>query len=297
VLTRFGIARSSRQSEYNKGCRGTRDFEMPENGFIAASPSVAPTLPAPVAPAWHTVALIAGILAVSAAGASHFPAPSGSVHRIGTYAVTAAMELALLAWVWIGLRLKRTPLRKLLGATPLDIRSIALDFGIAIVFWIGSLMVLGTLALAWTGIEASVTHRPLLGANGQTLPPTAEQQRVLRTLKQLAPSNTEEIAAWTLLCVIAGFAEETVFRGYLQQQFIAWGRGRASIGVAFSALLFGAAHGYEGARAMLLIAVFGVLFSLLTLVRRSLRPGIIAHCCQDLFSGLALAFLKAHRLI
>jgi uncharacterized protein len=272
-------------------------LQPPENEFIAASPAVARTLPAPVAPAWHTVVLIAGILAVSVAGARHFPAPSGSIHRIGTYAVTAAMEFALLAWAWIGLRLKRRSLRALLGANPTTLKSIALDFGIAIMFWIGSLMVLGTLALAWTGIEALAAHRPLIGASGQPLPPTAEQQRTLRTLRQLAPSNAEEIVAWTLLCLIAGFAEEAVFRGYLQQQFIAWGCGRASVGVVFSALLFGAAHGYEGARAMFLIAVFGVLFSLLALLRRSLRPGIVAHICQDLFSGLALAYFKAHRLI
>jgi uncharacterized protein len=275
---------------------------MPENEPIHELPAMEPPTPAgataAIAPVWHTIVLIAGILAVSATGASRLPGahdPSHSpVHKIATYGLTAAMELAMFAWVLFGLRLNKTPLRALLGANSLRIRSIALDLGIAMLFWIGSLMVLGTLAIAWSGIEAAVTHRPLIPSNGQ---PSPSQMRTVRTLVQLAPSNAEEIAAWTLLCILAGFVEEAVFRGYLQRQFIAWGRGSAVAGVVFSALMFGAAHGYEGARAMFLIAVFGVLFSLLALFRRSLRAGMIAHSWQDVFAGLALAALKSQHFI
>ena len=104
------------------------------------------------------------------------------------------------------------------------------------------------------------------------------------------------MAAWALLCVVAGVVEEIVFRGYLQRQFAAWARGAAAAGVVFSALVFGAAHGYEGLRNMVLLAVFGVLFSLLALYRRSLRAGIFAHSWHDLIAGLALAFLRSHHL-
>ena len=34
---------------------------------------------------------------------------------------------------------------------------------------------------------------------------------------QLAPENGVEIAAWALLCVLVGVAEELMFRGYLQR--------------------------------------------------------------------------------
>lgn len=242
-----------------------------------------------IAPVWHTVVLIAAILAVSATGAARLPGEHRAVHRLGTYGITAAMELALLAWVWLGLRLRKTPLRALLGAKRNDARSIALDIGIAAVFWMGSMMVLGTLAITWSVIAAAVTHHPLIGANGQ---PTVEQERTVRTLMQLAPANGAEMAAWAVLCVIAGFVEETVFRGYLQRQFTAWGKGSAAAGVVFSALIFGAAHGYEGARSMFLIAAFGALFSVLAIFRGNLRPGILAHCWHDLITGLALAILK-----
>jgi uncharacterized protein len=243
---------------------------------------------------WHTIVLISAILAVSATGAARLPGAHGAVHRLATYGLTMAMEIVLFAWVLFGLWLKRTSLGSLLGTNSNDLRSIALDFGIALVFWVGSLMVLGTLAIAWLGIEAAITHRPLLSPNAQ---PPASQQRALHTLTELAPSNGKELAAWALLCIVAGFVEEAVFRGYLQRQFTAWGKGSAAAGVVLSALMFGAAHGYEGARAMFLITVFGVLFSLLVVVRHSLRPGIVAHICHDLFAGLTLALLKSQHLI
>ena len=271
-------------------------MQTPEGNWMSASEEEprsfganAPQSSAVMAPAWHTVVLIAAIIAISATGAARMTGAHRVVHRLGTYAITAAMELAMLAWVWFGLRWKKTPLRALLGAKRNDARSMALDFGIAAMFWIGSMMVLGTLAITWSVIAAEITHRPLLGANGQ---PTAEQERTIRTLAQLAPANGAEMAAWALLCAIAGFVEETVFRGYFQRQFTAWGKGRVAAGAVFSALMFGAAHGYEGARSMFLIAVFGALFSGLAIFRGSLRPGIMAHCWHDLITGVALAILK-----
>jgi uncharacterized protein len=235
--------------------------------------------------------------ALSIAGALHPPGSHGPVHRIESYVATMAMELAMFAWVLVGLRLRRTPLRLLLGDTALRPRAILSDLGAALVFWIGSLMVLATLAVAWTGIETAITHRQLIDAHGKPLQPSAAQQGALETLKKLAPSNGEEIAAWALLCIVAGFVEETVFRGYLLRQFTAWGSGRVAVGVVFSSLAFGAAHGYEGARTMFLIAVFGVLFCLLALVRRGLRPGMIAHCWQDFFVGAMIAWLQSRHLI
>jgi hypothetical protein len=48
---------------------------------------------------------------------------------------------------------------------------------------------------------------------------------------------------------------------------------------------------------MVLLAVFGVLFSVLALFRRSLRAGMFAHGWHDLIAGLALALLKSSHLI
>jgi uncharacterized protein len=272
-------------------------LQTPENGVSEAG--AAPLqrepadLPGPVAPLWHTVVLIVGVLLLSVLGAKELSGGVDSVDRLPTYALTVATELFMLAWVYFGLRLKRIPFRSLLGSIPGDLRSIAVDLGVAMVFWIGSLIVLGTIAIFWTVIEAAITRRSLF-LSGKPLAPDAAQQQTLHTLMQLAPANGREIAAWIVVCINAGIVEEIVFRGYLQRQFTAWARGAVAAGVAGSALLFGFAHGYQGARSMALLCVFGVLFSLLALFRRSLRAGIIAHSWQDICAGLMLALLKAY---
>jgi membrane protease YdiL (CAAX protease family) len=133
--------------------------------------------------------------------------------------------------------------------------------------------------------------------SGKLHAPDAAQEQELRAVAQLAPSNAREIAAWTLLCMLVGVVEEIVFRGYLQRQFIAWSRGQVAAGVALSALMFGAAHAYQGLRNMVLLGVFGALFSLLALYRRSLRAGMFAHGWHDLIAGLALALLKSQHII
>ena len=281
--------------------RETTTLQMPEHdplpGALDETPQDSGAFPRTLAPAWHTAVLIAGIVALSIVGAMRPVAVTDSSKRLMTYAATAAMELALLGWVALGLRLKRIPFRSLLGAVPGDFRSIAQDSGIAFVFWFGSLMVLATLGVLWTGIEAAVTHQGAAIRAGKPLQPSPSEQKTLRTLEQLAPSSGEEIAGWVMLCLLAGFVEELVFRGYLQGQFIAWAQGKIAVGVVFSALLFGVAHGYQGVRNMVLLAVFGLLFSLLALFRRSLRPCIFAHSWHDLVAGLALGLLRSHHIL
>jgi uncharacterized protein len=142
-------------------------------------------------------------------------------------------------------------------------------------------------------MDAAIHHRTF-APNSQ---PDAAQQQTIHTLLRLAPGTPSEIAAWVLVCAFAGFAEEIVFRGYLQRQFTAWGRGALWAGVVFSGIFFGMAHGYQGVRNMVLLSVFGALFSLLAILRRSLRAGMIAHAWQDLIAGLGLALLHARHFL
>ena len=255
--------------------------------------------PSSIAPVWHTAALIAFILAISIAGAYRDPGSANPVriHRLQTYGVTAALEAALVGWVAFGLRLRKIPVRSLFGAVPGKLRSIALDAGIAIVFWIGSMSALGTVALFWMGVEAAVTHRlPQMHA-GKVIPPNPSEQHAIHAVLRLAPSNGTEIACWILLCLVVGVAEELVFRGYLQKQFTAWSRDTAAVGVALSSITFGAAHGWEGVRSMFMLTIFGVFFSLLALFRKSLRAGILAHGWHDVFMGLMVSFLHARHVL
>lgn len=274
---------------------------MPENDLINGpmddSPQGSAISPPTLAPTWHTAVLIAGILVLSIVGALRPLALHSSANRLMTYGTTAVMELVMLGWVAFGLRLRKIPLRLLFGAVPGDFRSIARDLGIAFVFWIGSLMILAALGVFWSAVEAEVTHQQPAIRAGRPFAPSPSEKRTARELAQLAPSNGEEIAGWVLLCLLVGVVEELVFRGYLQGQFTAWAHGGAAAGVVFSALLFGAAHGYQGVRNMVLLAVFGALFSLLALFRRSLRSCIFAHSWHDLVAGLALGLLRSHHLL
>jgi uncharacterized protein len=252
---------------------------------------------ATLAPAWHTFVLIAGIVAVSIIGKLQMAAPHHAAHRLVTYATTALMELLMLGWVAFGLRLRKVPLRSLFGAMAKGIRGVLADLGFAFVFWIASLTILGTLGLVWTSVEFAVSHWSTLktGTPPASLNPNREES--VRAVAELAPANGTEIACWVLLCCVAGIIEEAVFRGYLLHQFSAWARGGIAWGVVFSSLLFGAAHGYQGLRNMFLLAVFGVLFSLLAILRGNLRAGIFAHSWHDLIAGLILTFLRSRHLL
>ena len=275
--------------------------QLESNSPTPPAPSAAPS----IAPIWHTILLVAAIIALSIHGASRLSATQGQIDRLATYGFTAATEAAILAWVYIGLRLRKIPLLSLLGSFSFNFRSIALDLGFAVAFWFASLMVLGTLNVAWSGVEAVLSHQtPASHATGQSahheqapLSPDPARLKMLREVAQLAPDGGREIAAWALLCLFVGFVEEIVFRGYLMRQFIGWARGAVTIGVIASAVVFGAAHGYQGARNMVLLAVFGGLFSLLAIYRRSLRAGIFAHAWHDFIVGLALAWLRSSHFL
>ena len=255
-----------------------------------------------IAPVWHTVTLILAIVAISFIGIYRHPGAQGAaeVNRLRTYGMTAVLELVLMGWVAFGVRLRGISLRSLFGKVSTSFRSIALDAGIAILFWMGSLMALGTVAILWLSIDNLIHHRPIVATSpqsGKPATPDSSQLKAARAVVQLAPTNGKEVAGWLLLCMLVGVAEELVFRGYLQQQFTAWARGAAVGGVVFSAIMFGSAHGYEGVRAMFLLAVFGSLFGLLALFRRNLRAGIFAHSWHDAVAGLTVAFLHARHIL
>lgn len=250
-----------------------------------------------VAPAWHTIVLTLGIVALSIGGRAQIAHLQPVPNRLGTYATTAILEMVMLGWVIFGLRLREIPLRDLFGQLAGGVKGLALDATIAFAFWIASLAILGTIGMLWTSIEAIAEHRNTPFHGGEPIEPSLSEKQTVRTLEQLAPANGKEVTCWVVLCCLAGLIEETVFRGYLQRQFTAWAHGRVVAGVAFSAVLFGGAHGYQGARNIVLLAVFGALFSLLAIFRRSLRAGIFAHSWHDLIAGLALAFMRAHHVV
>lgn len=249
-----------------------------------------------IAPWWHTVVLVAAILAISWRGSMRVAGAHGVHGRLWMYGSTALMELALLGWVALGLWLRKVPFRTLFGKVERGVRGLATDVGAAAVFWIVSMMVLGSLGLAWNAVEFAATHKGATPSAAEKMQPSEQQKKTLQTLERMAPAGGAELAAWVALCLLVGPVEEAIFRGYLQRQFTAGARGRVAVGIAASALIFGGAHGYEGVRTMVLLTAFGALFSMLAWIRGGLRAGIFAHSAHDLIVGLLLAAARSHHV-
>ena len=229
-----------------------------------------------VAPLWHTVLFIVVLLANSFFTARTLPkVASGATgkQRIFEYAFTIGFEIVLLLFAWFGIRLRGVKMRELIGGRWESIEDFLIDIGIAIGFWVVALLVLGGLGY-------------LLG-----LAKASQAGEAKKLADMLAPDSPLALATFVLLSTVAGFVEEIVFRGYFQKQFTAL-TGSVYLGLIIQAILFGAGHGYEGARRMCLIAVFGAMFGLLALWRKSLRPGMMAHAAHDSFAGIALYLVK-----
>ena len=142
------------------------------------------------------------------------------------------------------------------------------DIGVALLFWLVVITVL-------VGLQLS------LGKSPQTT----------KAVLMLAPGNLREAIVWILLSVTAGVCEEFIFRGYLQKQFYAI-TGSDVAAVAMQAVVFGSAHSYQGVKAMVALTVYGALFGILAVSRKSLRPGMIQHSIQDSFAGLLYGLLN-----
>src|SRR5258707_14100112 len=96
----------------------------------------------------------------------------------------------------------------------------------------------------------------------------------------MLPQRGIELTFWIALSVTAGICEETIFRGYLQRQFMALTKS-APAGILLSAAAFGAAHAYQGFRMVILIGLYGAMFGILAYWRGTLVPGMIDQSWDD----------------
>ena len=224
----------------------------------------------PVAPLWHTTFFILLIVGLSSLQAAKFPGLEAH-GRMPIYLSGIAFEIALVLYVWLlGVRPHGKRLRDLVGgkwSKPMDVLR---DIGVALAFWCA---VIGFL----------LAMRFLLGANAEGT----------RAVKMLLPRTTAEIISYLALCVTAGFCEELLFRGYLQRQFFAWS-GRVEVAVVLQAVVFGLGHLYQGWKGALTITLYGAMFGILAVMRKSLRPGMIQHMMQDSFTGIVGSLLIKH---
>ena len=215
-----------------------------------------------VAPLWHTLVVLFILLTLSLLSArSHSPSGLGqSRTRIANYLTVMAVEWGVVAFIWFGIRIRGVQMRDLVGGAWPNWVAALRDLGITILF-----LVAANLVLALMGFLLRVAPN--------------------QAIRNIFPQGRTEIALYLVLALTAGICEEIIFRGYLQKQF-AGITGSAGWGLVIQGIAFGAAHGYQGPKFMAIIAVYGCLFGLLALWRRSLRPGMMSHFLHDGIIGL-----------
>lgn len=190
--------------------------------------------------------------------AQHAPAGTGSTaggqlashtKAIPIYLTAMAMDWALLYYCWAAVHHYGGGLAILSGGRWTSWKSVALDMGIAVPFW-----------LLWEGVAYWV-HWILSGATG---PGSA------KTVDSLLPRSVPEILVWIAVSITAGVCEELAFRGFLQRQFHALSRNIA-VAVLAQGLVFGLFHSYQGWRNVIAISVLGALYGASSLCRSRVR--------------------------
>ena len=188
-------------------------------------------------------------------------------NRVRGYLVTIFVEWFFFVLVLAGVRRSGASVLLVLGDHWRSARQVLRDIGIAAGFWVVALILL------W--IFARLLRVDAKGGK----------------LQFLLPHGGAEITLWLALSITAGICEETIFRGYLQRQFMALTKS-APAGILLSAAAFGAAHAYQGFRRVILIGLFGAMFGILAYWRGSVRPGMIAHAWQDTLSGVVSSLVR-----
>ena len=216
----------------------------------------------------HTILVLAALggWAIWHKGFADQLSAAANPNRVRFYIVTLLYEWLLFVLVVAGVRHRGASVLVVLGDHWHSVRQVLWDIGIAAGFWIVAAMFL------W--IFGWLLRIATLGRNVSML-----------------PHRGVELTLWIALSVTAGICEETIFRGYLQRQFMALTKS-APAGILLSAVAFGAAHAYQGFRMVILISLYGAMFGILAYWRGSVRPGIIAHAWQDSLNGVLASVMR-----
>jgi uncharacterized protein len=221
-----------------------------------------------IAPLWHTILFAFIILGISAL--SYFAtrrlvssgSPSQNAHVL-TYLATFGEEWVLFLYVYLGMRARRVTVRQCINARWTRGRDVGRDILIALLVWAGFVGISSLSSVIFRGASAG-------GA---------------KVVQQLTPRTALELLLWIALSISAGFCEEFIFRGYLQEQCRRL-TGSVYLAVLLQALLFGCGHGYQGWALMLTIVFIGLLFGVAAAWRKSLVPTMFTHGAADSVGGI-----------
>ncbi|MEA2325801.1 MAG: Type prenyl endopeptidase Rce1-like [Thermoanaerobaculia bacterium] len=106
-------------------------------------------------------------------------------------------------------------------------------------------------------------------------------------LYDILPHNSGEMLPYVFICIVAGTAEELVYRGVmteLAQRLI----GIAVVTIIAISISFAAAHAMQGLRSMAGIFVIALGCHALVWIAQSLIPVMVVHFAYDLTAGMLI---------
>jgi len=106
-------------------------------------------------------------------------------------------------------------------------------------------------------------------------------------LYDILPHNASERVPYVFICIVAGIAEEFIYRGVmveLAQRLI----GIAVVTMIVISISFAAAHAMQGLRSMAAIFLIAMGFHALVWIAQSLIPAVAVHFAYDLTAGMLI---------
>lgn len=117
--------------------------------------------------------------------------------------------------------------------------------------------------------------------------------RATREFSFAMPHTRRDLRWFYGLSATAGITEELLYRGfllaYLSVFFPAW------FAVLLSAVIFGAAHAYQGPKGMVQVTFLGAAFAIMYVASGSLLLPIVAHIAVDVLNGTAMQYAYSGR--
>lgn len=108
-----------------------------------------------------------------------------------------------------------------------------------------------------------------------------------RRLYDILPHDAREFVPYAFVCIVAGVAEEIIYRGVMTE-LVQSLTGMAIVTVVLLSISFAAAHAMQGLRSMVGIFLIALGCHALVWLAQSLIPVMVVHFAYDLTAGMLI---------